>query len=72
MTLYQGRALRAESGARGGRRRPGRLGRMLRVLGVIAALAALAHLPWESMRRSFDRVREVLVQGLRMRQAPIV
>lgn len=73
MTLYQGRALRAESGATGGRRRgPGRTGRILRMLGVLAVLVVLAHLPWESMRHSVAKVREVRVQGLRMLEAPQV
>ena len=70
MTLYQGRALRAE--ARGSGRRPGRIGRVLRVLAVLGALAALAHLPWDAMRRSVARVREVRVEGLRMLDAPRV
>lgn len=67
MTLYQGRALRAEPRGRG--RRPGRIGRVLRVLGALAALTVLFHLPWDAIRRQVLRVREVEVQGLRLLDA---
>jgi len=60
MSLYRGRALRAERPrARGGVAR-----RVLAMLGTLAVLVVLVHLPWDAMRRRWAVLDEVRVEGL--------
>jgi cell division septal protein FtsQ len=60
MSLYQGRALRAEPP----RRRGGKIRRVFAMLGLVVTIAALAHLPWSAMRDRWAVVSDVRVEGV--------
>lgn len=67
MSLYQGRALRAEPGGRRGPLtnvpRPGRI--LVRMLILIVLVAVAVHLPWGALRKRYGVVTSVDVQGVR-------
>lgn len=68
MSLYQGRALRAEKP----RRRGGRLKRVLVFLAILTALPVIAQAPWGAWRGRIFAVREIRVDGTRYLDAAAV
>lgn len=69
MSLYQGRALRAE---RAPRRRGGRVRRILIFIAVLGALPILAQAPWAAWRARAFSVRDIRVEGARYLDVPAV
>jgi cell division protein FtsQ len=68
MSLYQGRALRAEAP----RRRGGRLKRIVVLLALLTALPVIAQAPWGAWRGRIFALREIRVDGVRYLDAQAV
>ncbi|HZJ71623.1 MAG TPA: FtsQ-type POTRA domain-containing protein, partial [Planctomycetota bacterium] len=68
MSLYQGRALRADLP----RRRGGRLRRILVLLAALTVLPVVAQAPWAAWRHRLFAIREIRVEGVRYLDAPAV
>ena len=68
MSLYQGRALRAEPP----RRRGGRLRRVFTLLVLLTVLPVIAQAPWGAWRARLFAVREIRVEGTRYLDPPAV
>ena len=68
MSLYQGRALRAEPP----RRRGGRLRRIALLLGALTVLPVIAQAPWAAWRGQLFAVRDIRVEGTRYLESAAV